>query len=804
MDSDDIWSRAERRGDFRTFSPREDGDPRFPTEFRVAFDDRALYIFVRAFDPRPDSLVRLLSRRDTDGPPNDQIQLFIDSFNDRRSGYEYIVNAAGVKSDYILFDDTGFDQSWDGIWDVATQRDSAGWSAEYAIPLQQLRFSNRDAPEFGLMIWRLVGRTGERVSWPPYRPSRSGYMSQTGLLTGIQDLVRPMSLELAPYMRYRASNTLGATRQDATLGGELTFLPVPHVSVDATVNPDFGQVESDPAVLDLTGFEVFQAERRPFFLEGAGQFSFPLANDGISSLFYSRRIGRRPVLASLAAREDAPTETIIHAAAKVTGRLSPATSVALLSAVTGEEIGSLPTARVVLEPRAHYAVARLQHDFRAGRSGVGLMATRVDRGSGDVTSAAVVPRMAQAIAVAGQHQSSDGNYRAVGWLAVSNLRGSPDAIAALQLSNVHGFQRPDDGVEFDSTSRGLDGLAAQLFLGKVGGLFRWDATYRSISSGFDVNEMGFLTAAGVRNLSANAGVRVTRSGQVFGVPYRTASLMFGAAHEWAGSDLTTTRTASVSGSMQLNNFAFIQVSAAQQLPGAFCTMSCTRGGPALRDPPRSTIAIDVTGDPRRTLLPHIAGQVYRDDEGRSHGARGQLDVTWRARTNLDVSGAVSAEESTLDAFFYRRIGAALSDTARVIVARLDQPVRSIIGRVDYTMTTTLSLQWYVQAYVSRGGYSDLRQVTEPRATRYDSRFRPVGDTALTNHTVGVDFRQFRSNAVLRWEYRPGSALFVVWTQGRDLASSEAGRLHTGHDLRELFRRPPDNVIAVKASYWISR
>ncbi|MGH9201455.1 MAG: DUF5916 domain-containing protein, partial [Vicinamibacterales bacterium] len=517
------------------------------------------------------------------------------------------------------------------------------------------------------------------------------------------------------------------------------------------------------------------------------------------------RIGRRPALASLAARQDAPTETVIHAAAKVNARFSAATSLALLSAATAEELGaSGATGRAVLEPRALYAVARLQHDFRAGRSGVGLMATRVDRGSGDSVSSAVVPAMAQVVAVIGQHQSSDGNYRAQGWLATSHLGGSPRAITALQLSNVHGFQRPDDGIEFDSTRGALHGAAGQLFLGKVGGLFRWDATYRRVSSGFDVNEMGFLTLAGVRNFAANAGVRVTRSGRIFGVPYRTTSLMFAAASDWASSGLTTARTASVSSSVQLDNFAVLQVSAAQQLPGAFCTMSCTRGGPALRDPPRTSFAMDLTGDPRRALLPHLAVQVFRDDEGRSHGARGQFDVTWRARTNLDVSGAVSAEESAFDAFFYRRIGAVLSDTARILVARLNQPVRSITGRVDYTVTTTLSLQWYMQAYVSRGTYSDLRQITDPRARRYDDRFTPVSDTALTNHPVGVDFRQFRSNAVLRWEYRPGSTLFLVWTQGRDLASSEPGRLRTGHDLRELFRRQPDNVIAVKASWWISR
>ena len=809
-DGDEAWRLAERRSDFRTFTPNEGGVPAFRTELRVAYDDRALYVFVRAFDPRPDSIVRLLSRRDTDGAPNDQVQLFLDSYRDRRSGYEYIVNAAGVKSDYVLFDDTGFDQSWNGVWDVATRVDSAGWSAEFAIPLQQLRFRDRESPVFGLMVWRLVGRTGERVSWPPYRPSRSGYVSQTGTLEGIRGLVRPVSLEATPYTLARTRNapsseaTRRGQRRDLALGGDVRFLPVPNVSVDATFNPDFGQVESDPAVLDLSGFEVFQGERRPFFLEGAGQLYFPLAGDGSAVLFHSRRIGRAPAIAPLIGAVAGPTETTIHAAAKLTARVSPATSLVLLSAATSQEVGALPTSgrRQVVEPRAHYGVARLQRDFRGGRSGVGIMVTRVAREGSDSLASWTLPSMAQAAAMSTQHQTADGNYRMSGWIATSSVRGTPGSIGALQLSNVHGFQRPDDGVGFDSTRRRLAGSAAQVFLGKVaGGITRWDASYRWISPGFDVNEMGFLTRAGMRSLAANAGLRANRAGRAAGIPYRTAALMLGVGGDWTSSGLSLGRTASLTGSLQLANQATVQGTFSQQIGSAYCAMTCTRGGPALVDPARTTAAAGVTGDPRRRVVPGANVAWYRDDEGRSHGGATQIDLLWRARPNLDLSIAAGAERSAYDAFFYRRIGAAVSDTARVLVARLEQPMRLATARADYTVTTTLSVQWYAQAYLSRGNYSNVRELADPRADRYDDRFRAFTDSA---GRVGVDFRQFRSNTVLRWEYRPGSALFLVWTQGRDLSSSEPGALRVGPDLRELFGLRPINVIALKASYWISR
>jgi hypothetical protein len=813
LDNDAVWHAAERRGDFRTFSPREDGDPTFRTELLVGYDDRALYVFVRAFDPRPDSVVRLLSRRDTDGPPNDQVQLFIDSFYDHRSGYEYIVNAAGVKSDYLLFDDTGFDQSWNGVWEVATHVDSLGWTAEFAIPLQQLRFNDRRAPLFGLMLWRLVGRTGERVSWPAYRPSRSGYVSQTGTLQGMRGLVRPASVDAAPYVLARGRNIAPGISTDAaletnmTVGGDVRFLPRPNVSIDATVNPDFGQVESDPAVLDLSGFEVFQAERRPFFLEGAGQLSLPLATDGSGVLFHSRRIGRAPLLAPVLGGGEAPTETTIRGAAKLTARLSPVTSLVVLSATTAEEEGATRPlgGRWVVEPRATFGVARVQRDFRGGRSGVGLMVTSVDRGAGDSASSSAIPRSAQAVALTTQHQTRDGNYRLGGWIGGSDVRGSPAAIATLQLSNVHGFQQPNDGVTFDPARTELRGAAGQLFVGKVaGGITRYDASYRWISPAFDVNEAGFLTTSGVQSLTTNAGLRATRAGRIAGVTYRTASATLGAAGEWSSAGLAFGRGVSLTGSMQLSNQVQLQTALSQQLPGAYCTMSCTRGGPALVDPPHTRVKFDITGDPRRRFIPQLNVDWYRDDEGRSHGGGGQADVLWRARSNLDVSLALGASDATHDAFFYRRFGDAWSDTARITVARLVQPVRSITSRLDYTVTTALSVQWYTQAYTSRGSYSAIRELANPRAERYEDRFRPFRDTSVASGPAGVDFRQFRSNAVVRWEYRPGSVLFLVWTQGRNLDESEPGVLRLGPDLRELFRQRPANQIAVKLSYWLSR
>lgn len=816
---DPAWLEAAPIDDFRTYFPREGAPPTFRTEFRVAFDDRALYVLVRAFDPHPDSIVRLLARRDTDGPPNDQVQLFIDSFHDRRGGYEFIVNAAGVKSDYILFDDTGWDQSWDGIWEVATSVDELGWVAEFAIPFRQLRYSDSRAPTFGLMVWRVVGRLGERVSWPAYGPSIAGLVSQAGTLAGLSSLPVGTGLEVIPYLlgQARSGGADGSgMRSEArtgmqftpAIGADLRYLPRPSVSIDATINPDFGQIEADPALLNLEATEVRREERRPFFLEGAGLLSFPLASDGDALLFYSRRIGRRPALASSYGDDDTPTATTIHSAARLTARLAPGTSLAALSALTREEVGAhLPGrgTRAVVEPRAHYAAARLQHDLRGGRSGLGLMLTRVDRWRGDSLTTASLPAAAHALAATLQHQTGDGSYRLTAWGAASEVRGSESAIATLQLSPVHAFQRPDDDVAFDPTLRTLRGSAGSVTIGKYGGgPTRFSTSYRWVSAGFDVNEMGYLTVADLQSWSAEAGLKATEPGTILGVPYRSASTTLGFAGDWSTAGLPLERGLSLRGSFQLPNQVQLQSSILLQLPGAYCTVSCTRGGPALVDPPGQRITAAATGDPRRALIPHLELEWLRDDDGRTHGTGGRLELTWRARSNLETSLAAYAFSASHDAFFYRRFGSPLSDTTHYTIAALEQETSSLTARVNYTITRDLSVQWHSEVYLSQGRYARVRELADPRATDYERRFRPYDDPAVTADPGGIDFNQLRSNAVLRWEFRPGSTLFLVWSQERARDEDTPGPLRLGPELRDLLSLRPGNTVAVKVSYWLGR
>src|SRR2546427_5506678 len=453
-DDDEGWREASAITAFREFSPREDGDPRFPTEAKVAYDDHNFYVFIRAFDPHPDSIRKILARRDVRAP-TDQLKIVIDSYHDRRTGFEFAVNPAGVKRDYAIYDDNREDDAWDGVWEVATTVDSLGWTAEFRIPLSQLRYAHADTSAFGFAVWRDIQRYTERVSWPVYRQSQSGFASQLGDVTGLVGLPAPRRLEVAPYMVTKNVSVPAGPgfdrSQRLTAGADLKYGVTSNLTLDATVNPDFGQVEADPAVLNLTAFETFFQERRPFFVAGTGVFRFDVncsqVNCNSEGLFYSRRVGRAPHLTDLYGDASSPTGTTIMGAGKLTGRLAGGLNLGVLEGVTAREMG--PQDRTI-EPLTNYAVVRAFQDLRHGESGVGVIATAVDRNL-DVWTDPYLRQSAYAGAVDFRHRFPGGRYQLSGSLDLSRVAGALQAIAPTQQSSVHNYQRPDGPPTFHST-----------------------------------------------------------------------------------------------------------------------------------------------------------------------------------------------------------------------------------------------------------------------------------------------------------------------------------------------------------------
>src|SRR2546429_149292 len=450
-DNDEVWRQAQVISTFRQFRPVEDADPTVRTEAKVAYDDRNFYAFVRAFDPHPDSILKLLARRDI-RVCCDQIKIVIDSYHDRRTGYEFAVNPAGVKRDYAIYDDNNEDETWDGVWEVATQVDSLGWTAEFRIPLSQLRYAHQASNVFGFAIWRDIDRHHlERVGWPLFRVSRAGFVSQLGDVVGLNGLPAPTRLEIAPYAVTKNVPRGFIHEQQLTAGADVKYGITSNITVDATVNPDFGHVEADPSVLNLSAFEPFFQERRPFFVEGTGIFQFgvncSVVNCYGEGLFYSRRVGRSPQLKGQYGNANSPTASNIVGAAKVTGRLPSGLSIGALDAVTQRQIGD--SSRTI-EPLTNYAAIRAQQAFRKGESGIGIMATTVDRNSDQWTDK-FLNKSAYAGALNFRHRFHHGRYRLSRSFDLSNVSGTPAAISRLQPSSVHYYQRPD--VNCVSTAR---------------------------------------------------------------------------------------------------------------------------------------------------------------------------------------------------------------------------------------------------------------------------------------------------------------------------------------------------------------
>jgi hypothetical protein len=383
-DDDTVWRSIPATSGFREARPTENGDPAERTTFKVAFDDAHLYVFVRAFDSSPDSIVGLLSRRDV-STASDMIMVMLDSYHDRRTGYEFVVNPRNVKFDAALYDDGEEDDAWDGVWDSATRVDSLGWTAEFRIPLSQVRFAPSDSLTFGFAIWRRLARHTADLTWPLYQQSQTGLVSQFADLTGLEGIASPKRAELIPYILTRNEpDYLGsiARRQRVTLGGDLKYAVTPNVTLTATVNPDFGQIEADPGELNLSAFETFFEERRPFFVAGAGLFNFRVNCFAVvdcstgEALFYSRRIGRAPSLTAQHGDLHTATATPILGAVKLTGRMPGGLSFGLLDAVTNRVGGAHD---LTVEPRTNFGVVRANQDFDQGNTSIGAMVTATHR-----------------------------------------------------------------------------------------------------------------------------------------------------------------------------------------------------------------------------------------------------------------------------------------------------------------------------------------------------------------------------------------------------------------------------------------
>ncbi|MDQ6717496.1 MAG: carbohydrate binding family 9 domain-containing protein, partial [Gemmatimonadota bacterium] len=769
-------------------------------ELRVVYDDKYLYVLGRMYDPAPDSIVSLLSRRDV-RTSSEQLKLVIDSYHDRRTAYQFITNPAGVKRDFYVYNDNTEDPTWDGVWDVATAIDSLGWVAEFRIPFSQLRFNNSSNLTFGFMAVRDIARTAARNSWPLFHRDRQGYVSQAGDLGGIGGLSTPRRLELTPYVVTK-NETLPKgshfTHPQALSGGaDVKYGLSSNLTLDATINPDFGQVEADPSVLNLSAFEQFFEERRPFFLEGAGIFNFRTQcgdiDTGCTGLFYSRRIGRSPQLLGVYGNETSPSNTTILGASKIAGRLGKGLSVGFLDAVTQREQGA---GGATIEPMTNYAVGRVQQSLSGGSADLGAMITATNR-SLDANSTPYLRSAAYTGGVDFRQRFFDKKYELTAYAAGSVVRGSSAAISATQRDGVHRFQRPDDAIAFDSSRTSLAGTAQRLTISKFGGgITRFQSVYQRFSPGFETNDVGFQSRADQQLFRNWFSLQFNEPTKVF----RRAFINFNSYQTWTTAGLPTALSLNNNSHIQFPNFWWGH--AGINYGGFRPTFNdrVARGGPAVRQSRDHGAWAGVELDNRKTWVPNLFAGVNGGDAGNSSGWWVNPGIDFRVSSRYSASLGANFEKNNNDSQWRKNFGAAGNDTTHYTFARLQQTTLSMTTRMNFTATPTLSMQFYAQPFVTTGDYSNWRELANARADSYSARFKPY---TASGDPGGFNFKQLRSNTVVRWEYRPGSTIFLVWSQGREFSDGRPAEFNFSHDLGDLFKLHPANTFLIKASYWFN-
>jgi hypothetical protein len=837
--NDSAWMNAHAEWDFIDRDPIEGGDPSERTEIRVVYDDTALYLGARLFDKEPQKIVRQLSRRDT-YPDADYFILQLSPNHDGLTGALFQVSAAGVQRDAIISNDVFTDYSWDGVWESAVRIDDEGWSLEMRIPFSQLRFPRNAHQVWGINASRFIHRKNESA-WLHMVPKKeSGIASRMDDLEGIDGLEAHRHLDLMPYVVGRSEFIQPSSPRDpfndgsrmfSATGMDIKYGVSSNFTLDATVNPDFGQVEVDPAVVNLSAFETFFPEKRPFFLEGAhifGNFGSGGANNfwGFNrqepNLFYTRRIGRSPHGTPEGDFVDRPGATTILGAGKLTGKTRNGWTLGLVEAVTGRESADVSASgagsRIEVEPLTNYAVGRVLKETK--RAGVGFLTTAVERDLRTTELRDMLPTRAHiAGADAYWYIDSKKDWVITGKFARSWVNGSAAAIDRLQRSSQHYFQRPDaPHVSLRPGGTTLRGWTGAVNLNRQTGNVTVNAALWGVSPGFESNDIGFQTGGDVAGSHAvvlwrkTTPDRYTRERNVWFAKWWTWNY----AGKMLGDGFNTSAYAQL-----LNYWDVFGNSGARRKTQ---DDRLTRGGPAAASLSSYYFNFGFDSDSRKKIS-ISEFQNFGHADPKAWNVNWNFSVNYKPTSSITVSTGPSVDRSRGNAQYVKTVSdetATHTYGSRYVFADIDQFAVSLTTRVNWILGPKMSLQVYAQPLISVGRYWDFKELAQPKTFSFSRYAHEIGEISVDadrHYTVDPDgngpaqpftfddpsfnFKSLRVNAIFRWEWRLGSTLYFVWTENRqDL--SNPGTFSAGHDIARLFTAHPNDIFLVRMAYWFSR
>ncbi|MBM4166273.1 MAG: carbohydrate binding family 9 domain-containing protein [Ignavibacteria bacterium] len=850
--SEPEWQRA-GTSNFTQREPIENAVPTNKTEVWIGYDNEVLYVAARMHDLSPDSITTRIGRRDAD-LNSDWLYFSVDSYNDKRTAFYFGVNPSSSICDGIIYNDSWADDSWDGVWDAASQIDGNGWSVEMKIPYSQLRFSKQDEYVWGINFMRKTERYKEEDYLVATPQNEVIGVSKSAELIGIKNILPPTKLEILPYIVGSATTTNqfsegdpfndGST-QAGNIGADIKFGIGNNLTLNATINPDFGQVEVDPAVVNLSQFEIFFQEKRPFFIEGSTFFDFARGganhnfelNWGNPDFFYSRRIGRSPKLWPLHDPYgenfvDIPSYTTILGAAKLTGKIADNWSLGVVSATTQREYATVKDANTmqqfhdVVEPLASYNILRTKREFEDGKYAFGIISTSVIRDLNEPYLIDEYNKRAFTLGVDGWTTfDTEKEWVITGWTTGSRVEGTTRRMIDMQRSPLRYYQRPDaKHLGVDSSATSLSGYAGRFAVNKQKGNWSFNSAVGFISPGFESNDLGFQFRADIINMHIFSGYQWYESDGIF---------------RRKGFNAATFRNYDFDG-VQIGEGYFIFYNAQTlgfwHLNGNIMMQSAsfdnqqTRGGPLFKTTNFYGKKIRISTDSRKEIVVEFGIFAGRSESGGWHVSV-ESELEWKPSSNIslqitpgftrDVTMAQWIPEKKFENNPVPDSLAQYTFGNRYVFGKLDQTEFSSSIRMDYTFTPKLTLQLYIQPLISVGSYNKFKELKKP-ATYTFNNYGENGSTISYNagndkYTVDPDgsgaaepfvfsnpnfnFKSLRGNAVLRWEFLPGSTMYLVWTRGSE-NYDDAGNFSFGRDLKNLLGKPNyENVFLMKFSYW---